>query len=322
MAPQNIQYQDMTLNLSSDAKPRLKWTPDLHQRFIDAIDQLGGADKATPKSLMMIMDIHGLTLYHLKSHLQKYRLGKRQRSQIYSDDHQEDHNVNQKSHFSVDYSDGIQNQLNESLPLSQALQIQMKVHRKLQEQVQRHLQLRIEAQGRYLQLILKKAQRTLAEYSSSSVQVELAKAKLPQLVSTVETPSSSISVLTSSESSKRKEKAQRRHKIDESANNWNTNSLVLSLMDMHAEEKSGNSNEGSGSGRKRSGSTISDGSCVEQPSGKRSMVDHRKEKGDRLRKFGLFETLDLNSKYENGLDSVPKAIDLNCMGVEQFNSQF
>lgn len=170
--------------------------------------------------------------------------------------------------------------------------------------------------------MLKKAEDTVAEYSSSSVQVELAKAELPQLVSTVDTQSSSISVLTSSESLERKENAQRRHTIDGSANNWNTNSLVLSLMDMRAEEKSGYSNEGSGSGRKRSGSTISDGSCVEQPSGKRSMVDHRKEKGDRLRKFGLFETLDLNSKYENDLDSVPKAIDLNCKGVEQFNSQF
>lgn len=170
--------------------------------------------------------------------------------------------------------------------------------------------------------MLKKAEDTVAEYSSSSVQVELAKAELPQLVSTVDTQSSSISVLTSSESLERKETAQRRHTIDGSANNWNTNSLVLSLMDMRAEEKSGYSNEGSGSGRKRSGSTISDGSCVEQPSGKRSMVDHRKEKGDRLRNYGLFETLDLNSKYENDLDSVPKAIDLNCKGVEQFNSQF
>lgn len=44
MAQQNIQNQDMSLVLSSDAKPRLKWTPELHQQFVNAVAQLGGAD--------------------------------------------------------------------------------------------------------------------------------------------------------------------------------------------------------------------------------------------------------------------------------------
>lgn len=35
---------DTGLVLSTDAKPRLKWTPDLHERFIEAVTQLGGAD--------------------------------------------------------------------------------------------------------------------------------------------------------------------------------------------------------------------------------------------------------------------------------------
>ena len=35
---------DSGLILSTDAKPRLKWTPDLHERFIEAVNQLGGAD--------------------------------------------------------------------------------------------------------------------------------------------------------------------------------------------------------------------------------------------------------------------------------------
>lgn len=35
---------DSGLVLSTDAKPRLKWTMDLHERFIEAVNKLGGAE--------------------------------------------------------------------------------------------------------------------------------------------------------------------------------------------------------------------------------------------------------------------------------------
>uniref|UniRef100_A0A453AN26 HTH myb-type domain-containing protein n=1 Tax=Aegilops tauschii subsp. strangulata TaxID=200361 RepID=A0A453AN26_AEGTS len=35
---------DAGLILSTDAKPRLKWTPELHERFADAVKKLGGPD--------------------------------------------------------------------------------------------------------------------------------------------------------------------------------------------------------------------------------------------------------------------------------------
>ncbi|MQM16351.1 hypothetical protein Taro_049310, partial [Colocasia esculenta] len=62
--------QDIGLALSPDAKPRLKSTPELHERFTKAVNQLGEAQKATPKTIMRLMGVPGLTLYHLKSHLQ------------------------------------------------------------------------------------------------------------------------------------------------------------------------------------------------------------------------------------------------------------
>ncbi|GLT83302.1 hypothetical protein SLE2022_015970 [Rubroshorea leprosula] len=53
--------------------PRLKWTPDLHRCFLHAVERLGGEDRATPKMILQMMDVKGLTISHIKSHLQMYR---------------------------------------------------------------------------------------------------------------------------------------------------------------------------------------------------------------------------------------------------------
>lgn len=48
----------------------------------------------------------------------------------------------------------------------------------MQMEVQKHLQVRIEAQGKYLQFVLKRAQETLVGYDSETINIELAKAEL------------------------------------------------------------------------------------------------------------------------------------------------
>lgn len=66
---QHQQYQQ-----HPSRKARRCWSPELHRRFIIALQQLGGAQVATPKQIRELMKVDGLTNDEVKSHLQKYRL--------------------------------------------------------------------------------------------------------------------------------------------------------------------------------------------------------------------------------------------------------
>ncbi|XWS35125.1 hypothetical protein CRYUN_Cryun21dG0099500 [Craigia yunnanensis] len=176
---------DACLVLTTDPKPRLRWTAELHERFIDAVTQLGGPDKATPKTIMRTMGVKGLTLYHLKSHLQKFRLGKQSCKE--TTDNSKDASCVAESQDTVSSTTSssrmVAQDLNDGYQVTEALRVQMEVQRRLHEQleVQRRLQLRIEAQGKYLQSILDKACKALNDQAAASAGLEAAREELSEL---------------------------------------------------------------------------------------------------------------------------------------------
>ncbi|KAG8049473.1 hypothetical protein GUJ93_ZPchr0009g407 [Zizania palustris] len=132
-------------NSNLAARQRLRWTNELHEQFVDAVTQLGGPDRATPKGVLRIMGVQGLTIYH------KYRLSK-----FIPDSSTDGNKADNKDPGNLlaglEGSSGLQ--------ISEALKLQMEVQKRLHEQleVQRQLQLRIEAQGKYLKKIIEEHQ--------------------------------------------------------------------------------------------------------------------------------------------------------------------
>ncbi|KDP24082.1 hypothetical protein JCGZ_25739 [Jatropha curcas] len=59
-------------NNQGKRKVKVDWTPELHRRFVQAVEQLG-VDKAVPSRILELMGIDCLTRHNIASHLQKYR---------------------------------------------------------------------------------------------------------------------------------------------------------------------------------------------------------------------------------------------------------
>ncbi|KAL5573064.1 hypothetical protein UlMin_022661 [Ulmus minor] len=58
---------------STQKKPRVVWSVELHRKFVAAVNQLG-IDKAVPTKILDLMNVEKLTRENVASHLQKYRL--------------------------------------------------------------------------------------------------------------------------------------------------------------------------------------------------------------------------------------------------------
>ncbi|CAN6463825.1 unnamed protein product [Victoria cruziana] len=133
-------------------KPRIRWTQELHEEFVKAVNRLGSAEKATPKEIQKIMNLDGLTICHIKSHLQKYRIAKHTPSFV-----QGKNQRNKTEETSpMDLTDGMH--------ITEALHLQMDVQRSLHEQleIQRNLQIRIEEHARYLEKIFDQQNRRMS----------------------------------------------------------------------------------------------------------------------------------------------------------------
>nr|VDC78435.1 unnamed protein product [Brassica rapa] len=137
-------------------KTRIRWTQDLHDKFLECVNRLGGADKATPKAILKLMDSEGLTIFHVKSHLQKYRIAK------YIPDPREVYVVAGKFEKRSCSKELSQLDTKTGVQIKEALQLQLDVQRHLHEQleIQRNLQVRIEEQGKQLKLMIEQQQKT------------------------------------------------------------------------------------------------------------------------------------------------------------------
>ncbi|XP_018510258.1 myb family transcription factor PHL4 isoform X1 [Brassica rapa] len=135
-------------NTSAAAKGRMRWTPELHEAFVEAVNHLGGMNNAKPKAVLKHMKVQGLTIYHVKSHLQKYRTARYVPEP--SQGSQETKLTPLEHVTSLDTKRGID--------ITEALRIQMEVQKQLHEQleVQRKMQLRIEEQGKVLLMMFEK----------------------------------------------------------------------------------------------------------------------------------------------------------------------
>ncbi|KZV44775.1 hypothetical protein F511_34248 [Dorcoceras hygrometricum] len=178
--PENIQVSsnlcygqrvgaDPCLVLTSDPKPRLRWTTDLHERFVDAVTQLGGPGSYS-EGYNAYYGCQGIDTVSLEkpspdlhTSFQKYRLGKQSGKEF--GEASKDGSYHLDSPRATDSPQNMQaSDMNEGYEVKEALRAQMEVQSKLHLQVEaeKHLQIRQDAEERYIAM-LERACKMLAD---------------------------------------------------------------------------------------------------------------------------------------------------------------
>ncbi|XP_065859038.1 two-component response regulator ORR21-like [Euphorbia lathyris] len=101
--------------VAAPKKPKVMWTNSLHNRFLQAVIYLG-LDKAVPKKILELMNVHGLKRENVASHLQKYRmfLKKVAKKGLFSSSETSERVL--KSAFATRYNPSLLNENNLRLP--------------------------------------------------------------------------------------------------------------------------------------------------------------------------------------------------------------
>ncbi|XP_040376701.1 protein PHOSPHATE STARVATION RESPONSE 1-like [Oryza brachyantha] len=132
----------------------MRWTPELHERFVDAVNKLGGSEKATPKAIQKVMKVEGLTIYHVKSHLQKYRTV-----------HHRPELSDGESAKRNGQADEVSSQPMKGMETCEELRAQIGLQKQLHEQleIQRKLQMQVEEHSKYLAMVIAKQSESLKQ---------------------------------------------------------------------------------------------------------------------------------------------------------------
>ncbi|KAF7086861.1 hypothetical protein CFC21_090117 [Triticum aestivum] len=140
---------------TTPTKSRMRWTPELHEKFVDAVDKLGGSEKATPKAVQKVMKVEGLTIYHVKSHLQKYRTVRHQ-----SESSDAGTSAERSSHM-----DEVCSQNMKHMEASEGLRTQIGLQKQLHAQLelQRKMQLQVEEHSKYLEMVIARQGESLKQ---------------------------------------------------------------------------------------------------------------------------------------------------------------
>ncbi|KAH9798304.1 HTH myb-type domain-containing protein [Citrus sinensis] len=139
--------------MTSDPKPRLRWTADLHDRFVDAVTQLGGPSSFAFNSVDLVYLYLLCSLLSFLITLEQNRCVTIGSSRGYTKGYHADYEC--EGTYSLSLEESSPEIQARSYEVKEALRVQMEVQSKLHLQVEaeKHLQIRQNAQQRYLAML-------------------------------------------------------------------------------------------------------------------------------------------------------------------------